>query len=297
MILVGTCSWADKSTIKSGEFYPQSIKTSEERLRYYASRFRTLEIDSTYYAIPPQRNVSLWAERTPHDFIFHVKAYSALTGHGVDVKALPQNMRNFLSEKEKSKKFAYIKDHHVISTLAEQFLNCLAPVIETEKLGLIVFQYPPWFYYSRRNMDYILFSQKIVRNLPIGIEFRHGSWLVPQRRAEVLNFLKKHHLIYITADEPQYGNLTTIPFAPDITTEIAYLRLHGRNKDTWLKKGIETSLRYKYLYSDEELKNFVPPVKELSRKASKVYVMFNNCHGGFAMKNALSMMNLLDETE
>ena len=111
----------------------------------------------------------------------------------------------------------------------------------------------------------------------------------------VTEFLRENHLTYISADELQYGNLATAPFLPDITTDIAYFRFHGRNKENWLEKGIETSLRFAYLYSDEELKEFVPSIKNIDRKAKITYCMHNNCHGGFAMKNAFRLKELLVE--
>jgi uncharacterized protein YecE (DUF72 family) len=89
------------------------------------------------------------------------------------------------------------------------------------------------------------------------VEFRHGSWLEPDRLESVLHFFREHQLTYIVADEPQYGNLATILFLPNITTDIAYFRFHGRNSEHWLKKRIETSLRFAYLYSEDELKEFI----------------------------------------
>ena len=87
MIRTGTCSWTEKTLLKSGEFYPHNIKTARDRLMYYADHFNTVEVDSSYYAVPSEQNTSLWAERTPDDFTFHIKAYGALTGHGVDPEA------------------------------------------------------------------------------------------------------------------------------------------------------------------------------------------------------------------
>ena len=139
MIRVGTCSWADKSTIKSGEFYPQSIKTPEQRLRYYASLFPTLEVDSTYYAISPQRNARLWNERTPSHFVFHFKAYSALTGHGADMRTLPRDIKNLLPQSEQSKRYVYIKERSIIKELAHLFNDSVKPLYEAQKLGFIVF--------------------------------------------------------------------------------------------------------------------------------------------------------------
>ena len=80
-LYIGTASWTDKTLIESGRFYPKGVSTAEARLRFYAERFDTVEVDSSYYAIPAERNAVLWAKRTPEGFIFNIKAYSMLTGH------------------------------------------------------------------------------------------------------------------------------------------------------------------------------------------------------------------------
>ena len=129
----------------------------------------------------------------------------------------------------------------------------------------------------------------------MGVEFRHGSWLTADKKDIVFKFLQEHKITYIGADEPQYGNLATVPFIPRVTTDIAYYRFHGRNKENWLKKGIATTLRYAYLYGDEELKKFIPALRDSNKKAKVTYAMFNNCHGGFAVKNALRIRELIKE--
>lgn len=293
MIHVGTCSWTENTLIQSGEFYPRTVKTAEGRLRYYANSFDTVEVDSTYYAIPDMRNTSLWAERTPEDFIFHIKVYGALTGHGVDPKTLPKDIFNLLSEKDKTERHVYIREPHFLQVIADRFKEALSPLNRAEKLGVIVFQFPPWFHYKTAHMDYILNCKELMRGLPVAVEFRHGSWLTSDRLDSLLQFLRKHQLTYITADEPQYANLATVPFLPNVTTEIAYFRFHGKNSENWLKKGIETSLRFAYLYSDEELKEFVPSIQDVDKKTKVTYAMFNNCHGGFAMKNALRLKEMV----
>jgi uncharacterized protein YecE (DUF72 family) len=87
----------------------------------------------------------------------------------------------------------------------------------------------------------------------------------------------------------------TVPFVPKLTTDTAYFRFHGRNRENWLKKDIETSLRFAYLYSDGELKEFIPTIESLGKSTKQVYCMFNNCHGGFAMKNAMKLKELAGE--
>lgn len=289
MIQIGTCSWTEKTLIQSGEFYPQDVRTAESRLRYYAEHFDTVEVDSTYYAIPAMQTTSLWAERTPQDFIFHIKAYGALTGHGVDPAALPEGIRNQLSEKDKSERHVFIRERTLRERIAERFRDALIPLVNANKLGVIVFQFPPWFYYSTANMDFILQAGELMKGLPIAVEFRHGSWLTSEKRDSVLHLLRENRLTYITADEPQYGSLATVPFLADHTTPIAYFRFHGRNKENWLKKGIETSLRYAYLYSDSEVKEVKAVIKHMDSSAQITYVMFNNCYGNFAVRNAMKL--------
>lgn len=295
MIRVGTCSWTEKTLISGGEFYPKETKTAEARLKYYASHFDTVEVDATYYAIPDIRNVMLWAQRTPENFIFHIKAYGAMTGHGIDPQTLPRDIFNQLSEKDRSGKQIYIKDDYFFNLITKRFADNLYPLKNADKLGVIVFQFPPWFQYQSQNLDYILKCRELMNSLPVAVEFRHGSWLTPGRVDSVLHFLRKNQLTHITADEPQYESLATIPFLPDVTTDIAYFRFHGRNKRNWLKKGIETSLRYDYSYPDDELREFISPILSVIKRAKTTYAMFNNCHGGSAVKNALRLREFLSE--
>ncbi len=291
MIYTGTCSWTEKTLIQSGEFYPKGISTAEARLRFYSQMFDTVEVDSSYYAIPDTRTTQAWADRTPDGFTFHIKAYGALTGHAIDPKSLPADIVPSLPTEEKQ---VYIKEPELLKVVAQRFREALKPLIKAGKLGVVVFQFPPWFLYRTSNLDYILKCQELMEGLPVAVEFRHGSWLTSQKRDSVLHFLREYRLIYVTADEPQYASLATVPFVPDVTGSIGYFRLHGRNKENWLKKGIETSLRYAYEYSQEELKEFVPVIKELDMRARATYVMFNNCHGASAVRNAKKMKGMIE---
>jgi uncharacterized protein YecE (DUF72 family) len=294
-IHVGTCSWAEKTLIASGEFYPKGTNSAEERLKYYASHFDTVEVDSTYYAIPAVRTAELWASRTPENFQFHIKAYGALTGHGVNPQTLPKSLRAMLSPSDREKRTIHIADPSFLKDIADAFAASLQPLRAAGKLGVLVVQYPPWFWYKKENLDTILTCRELMGGIPLAVEFRHGSWLTHHHLESTLHFLRENGITYITTDEPQFGSLATVPFLPAVTTDIAYLRLHGRNTRTWLQKGIETSLRYDYLYSAEELREFVGAAASLSAKAGTTYLMFNNCHGGFAVRNALDALMLLEE--
>jgi len=292
MIHVGTCSWNDRS-IASGGFYPASAKSAEDRLRYYASVFDTVEIDSTFYAIPSPQNAHLWRERTPDRFVFHAKAYGCLTGHAINPKTMPSVLRERLSAEERQADRVFVKDEGMVRDAAAIFLDSLSPLARAGKLGLIIFQFPPWFRYSTENCRRIVACRRMMEGHPVGVEFRHGSWLRQERREDVFRFLRDEGLTYVVCDEPQYGTEATAPFVPAVTSEIAYFRFHGRNAQTWLKAGAGTSDRYDYLYSDEELAGFVPALLECASAAKEVFAMFNNCHAGKAMVNSRRLRDLL----
>jgi uncharacterized protein YecE (DUF72 family) len=296
MVRVGTCSWAEKSLVQSGEFYPKGVRTSEGRLRFYAENFDTVEVDSTYYAIPDISNALLWASRTPDNFVFHVKAYGALTGHGINPSTLPKDILRTLPAADREKSNLYVEDKDLQTVIALRFARSIEPLRDAGKLGIIIFQYPQWFHFERKNMRHILYARELLHGLPMGVELRHGSWLTPENRDSVFAFLRENNITYITADEPQYGSLATVPFVPAVTTDTAYFRLHGRNRENWLRKGVETSQRYAYLYSDHELREFIPHIKRAAAEAREVYFLLNNCHGSFAARNALRMKEMLENS-
>lgn len=293
MIRVGVCSWAEKSLVASGEFYPREARTAEARLQYYASCFDTVEIDSTYYAIPDQRTAWLWDARTPEGFTFHVKVYGALTGHAIDPRTLPKGLRESMTFAARDAGHVYVRDRAALASIAKVFSESLLPLKRAGKLGLMVYQFPPWFDYRRANVERLLFCRDLMPGLPCAVEFRHGSWLTPQGAPPVLGLLKEQGITYVAADEPQYRSQATVPFLPGVTSDIAYFRFHGRNAENWLKKNVETSQRYAYVYSDEELKEFIPAMKEADRQAKTTYAMFNNCHRSNATTNALRLKELL----
>jgi uncharacterized protein YecE (DUF72 family) len=299
MIRVGTCSWTEKTLLASGEFYPAEARTAEARLRYYGSQFNTVEVDSTYYAVPDPHTAWLWSMRTPDDFTFHIKVYGALTGHPIDPRTLPQDMRELGGIGSQSGKArVYVNEWNALRLIGKLFIDALSPLRNANKIGLLLFQFPPWFDYRVSHMDHIIFCRDLADGLPVAVEFRHGSWLLSHRAPEVFAFLQKNDITYVAADEPQYGTVATIPFVPRVTSDTAYFRFHGRNRENWLKKGVETSLRYAYSYSDAELlRDLMPSLKEAEGEARTTYAMFNNCHRGNATTNALRLKELLKDGE
>jgi|SRR5665647_2041864 len=294
-ILVGTCSWTDPTLIACGRFYPPGVNSAEGRLRFYAQQFPIVEVDSTYYAPPSERNSALWAARTPEGFVFNVKAYALLTGHPARVERLPAWLREALPAEALSKKNAYRKDvgEDAVEKLWELHRRALAPLAEAGKLGAVLFQFPPWFVSSQANAAYVRELPQRLPGRPLAVEFRGGGWLHDEAATETLRLLEDAGLAYVSVDEPQ-GFRSSTPPVVAATAPLAIVRLHGRNASTWDAKTEAASDRFKYLYSDEELCEWAPRVRELARQTAAVHVLFNNNYEDQGMRNARRMAQLLD---
>jgi uncharacterized protein YecE (DUF72 family) len=284
-IAVGTASWTDRTLLESG-WYPQTADTPEKRLAHYAKQFRLVEVDATYYAPPAERTAELWVQRTPVDFTFNIKAFSLLTGHPTKVSALYQDLRP-----EVDKKNIYPGDLHprAYEEVWTRFLSALTPLAQAGKLGAVLFQFPPWFTIRRTNKEYLLEVQKRCQPLRAAFELRHASWFEGANADETLDFLRQHRLPYVCVDMPQ-GHRSSVPPVLAATADLAVVRFHGHS-DKWTSKDIHE--KFGYHYSDRELKDWAPRLRELAGQAEQVQVLMNNCYRDFAQTNAATLSNLL----
>jgi uncharacterized protein YecE (DUF72 family) len=294
-ILVGITSWTEPTLIESGQFYPASARTAEARLKYYASQFPIVEVDSTYYAMPNERTSGLWAIRTPDEFVFDVKAFRLFTQHQTSPVALPKDIREALPAELKTRKNIYYRDvpDDAKKELWHRFAQALLPLDSTGKLGVVLFQFPPWFFPGDREREHIAYCQEMLPQYRLAIEFRYASWTNEKNVERTLSFLREHSLAYVCCDEPQ-GFKSSVPLLIEATCDIGVMRLHGRNKDTWEKTGISTAERFNYLYSEEELHELSHKMKELAAKTKQLHVLFNNCYGHKAVLNARETKLMLD---
>jgi uncharacterized protein YecE (DUF72 family) len=168
------------------------------------------------------------------------------------------------------------------------------PLRRAGKLGVVVFQFPPWFVFGRTSLAHILKCAERLPGLPIAVGFRNKSWLEERRRDAVLAFERENALAHVVVDEPQ-GFASSSPAVWEVTSpEVAVVRLHGRNRGTWTKKGLTAAERFNYLYHEPELQEFVTPIKTLSSRAARVHVLFNNCYRDYAQRNATDLRHLVD---
>ena len=259
MFRVGTSgfSYADWK----GYFYPKGI-SERDMLAFYADRFPMVELNSTYYKVPSAKNVRTMAGKVPEDFEFVVKAHSSITHDRIDPdRSLPS------------------------------FLEAIEPIREAAKLACLLFQFPNSFRHSDANASYILaLRDALPREWPSVVEFRHSSWL----RGKMYEALSAMDLGFVNCDMPSIRGL--MPPTDVVTSDIAYVRLHGRNAGAWYEND-QAWERYDYLYSDQELTEWVPRLMDVARRARKTYVVFNNHPRGQSAENADTMRRKLAEAD
>jgi uncharacterized protein YecE (DUF72 family) len=271
-IRIGTCSWADEALSK--HWYPKGLPAGE-RLRFYAEHFDTVEVDSTYYRIPAEEMVERWAERTPDGFVMHVKAFGLMTRHPVKLEALPPDLRDRAPSDERGRVERPSREFR--AEVFRRFLEALEPLRFARKLGGILFQFPSYVVHKDRSLEYLQWAREQLGDDEMFVEFRHVSWLDDEHRDETLRFLEGLGATHVIVDAPRIeGAKNVVPTVLALTSPTAYVRFHGRNKSTWNKRGGSASERFDYLYSDDELREWVRPLRELAEQAQQAYAFFNN---------------------
>jgi uncharacterized protein YecE (DUF72 family) len=234
-----------------------------------------------------ERNSYLWAQRTAQDFTFDVKAFRVFTQHPTPVNSLPRSIRQELTPELREKRNLYYRDlpGELIDELWQRFVTSLLPLDTVGKLGIVLFQFPPWFYPSSQQLDYIVTCKNKLSQYRLAIEFRNDVWLNEKNRNNTFDFLRRNDLPFVCVDEPQ-GFKSSVPPVAEATSNIGLVRFHGRNSDMWEKKGISPAERFNYLYTEEELRPWASTIKELAKQTAQMHVLFNNCHQDKAVVNA-----------
>jgi uncharacterized protein YecE (DUF72 family) len=286
VIRVGTCSWTDRELLGSG-WYPRGVRTPEQRLAHYASRFPLVEVDSTYYAPPTERNCSRWAQWTPDGFTFHVKAFSLMTGHPTRVAAMDPDLRPATT---RATVRAGDLDPGVVEEVWERFCAALVPLHGSGKLAAVLLQLPPWFAASTRNAEHVLECCERLRPYRACVEVRNATWVAEGTRERTLGLLRGSGIPYVCVDMPQ-GSASSVPPLTAATADLAVVRLHGRGLH-W--DSGDRYLRYAYRYSAGELREWVPRIEHLAQQAD-VHVLVNTCGGDAPQATAAQLVELLGE--
>ena len=295
-ILIGVASWTDPSMTARGVFYPPKTTSAEARLRFYASRFPIVEVDATYYALPSRSNAELWVERTPDNFTINVKAHALMTGQPSEVARLPQIVRNALPRELAGKKRIYANElpREIRDGVWSLFLDALEPLRLSGKMGAVLMQYPKWFVPTKDNAALIEDARARLDGWRTAVEFRNRAWLDERLKERTLALLRRNGLAYVAVDSPP-GFESSVPAVAEATAPLAVVRFHGRNTDTWEADVTQVSQRFRYLYDETQLGEWMPLIRAISEQAEEVHLLFNNCYGNYATTNALELGGMLME--
>jgi uncharacterized protein YecE (DUF72 family) len=258
MIYVGTSGF--KFDDWKGRFYPDEVK-EKDWLHYYGERFSCLEVNASYYRLMHPATFFHMANKVPEEFEFTVKAYRTLT-HEIG----SDNEADFAA-----------------------FLESIGPLVEANKFGCLLAQFPNSFHNTPGGRDYLARLCDRFSGQPLVVEFRNREWA----KDEVFDFLRQRRVGWCAVDEPQFRSL--MPPLAVATSDIGYVRFHGRNYSKWWAG--DGKLRYDYLYSRAELEEWVPKVRGLAAETQKVYVFMNNCFQAQAAQNAVELRDLLQGGE
>jgi uncharacterized protein YecE (DUF72 family) len=294
-IRIGTASWTDPTMTAPGVFYPPDASTAEDRLVYYANQFPIVEVDSTYYALPARRTGELWLERTPPTFTFDIKAHALMTGQPSEVSRLPKDLREALPPELVAKKRVYARDlpRDIEDEIWARFLDGIEPLRSSGKLGAVFLQYPRWFFPSSESRDEIVRARERLGDTPFAVELRHASWFNEKNADRTIAFLEKYEIPFVMVDAPPGTRSSLPPIVAVPSPRLAVVRFHGRRTETWEKSGIPVVERFRYLYDEEQLGEWVPRIREAATHAPEVHVLMNNCYANYGTTNAREIADLL----
>ncbi|MGD0354089.1 MAG: DUF72 domain-containing protein [Dehalococcoidia bacterium] len=290
-ILIGISSWADPALLKNG-FYPEGIKTPAERLAYYSTHFAVAEIDSAFHIMPTRTNLNLWLTQTPPGFVFDIKVFSLFTGHPTPFSALPRFARKGLEDYTQKNLYLNLMPPPLVDALWRLFNDLVKPVSDAGKLGVLLLQFPPWFHAQHRNMSYIAECKEKLPGYDLAVEFRTNDWLNERNRESTLELLRKLDIALVCVDGPQ-GLKTSVEPLAEVTSSIGIIRFHGRNTENWEKKDIPAHERYKYLYREDELREWLPRIRKMADATDELHIIFKNKYQDNPVKNAGQMARLL----
>lgn len=263
MITIGLTGWSD---------HPLITVDKSKKLENYTSYFPVVELDTSFYAIPPQKNISSWIEKTPEQFQFIPKAYKAMTQH-----------------KE------WIEEFSSIENMFKIYIQTFEPMVTANKVKAYLFQFPPYFDCTRQNVTYLKLVRELMRELPVAVEFRSQTWFSEKNKEKTLAFLTQQNFIHVIVDQPQTPNNSVPTVAVSTNKRLSIYRLHGRNYEGWLGENIKDwrAERTLYDYKKEELVEFAETMKSLEKESEEACIIFNNNSGGHAAANALSIQDIL----
>ena len=257
---IGTAGWSYKDW--EGVVYPEKKAQGYHPLVFLAQYINIVEINSTFYR-PPSIYISLsWTKKVEGypDFLFSVKLHQVFT-----------HQRKGFTQKD-----------------VDNFKLGIEPLRARERLASILIQFPWSFINSTPHNEYLIGLFKSFSDFPLAVEVRHSSW----NTSNFYKLLSEYKVCFCNIDQPIFRN-SIKPSSVSTNPQFSYVRLHGRNYKNWFKKDAGRDERYNYLYTKEEIEEWIKRIKDLGSQSSKVFVITNNHYRGQALANALQIKNMI----
>jgi uncharacterized protein YecE (DUF72 family) len=288
-ILVGTSSWADPGFVE--DWYPRGM-AARDRLAWYAERFEYVEVNSSFYAVPAQETVARWTEITPKDFTFDVKLHRLLSRHSAGADSLLPELRTKAKTDERGR---VILTPELQDLLVDTTLEAIEPLGEAGKLGPFLLQLSPAFSPRKHDLSELDPLAERLREPGLAIELRNRNWVEEERLEQTLDWYESHGVAFVCVDSPPGDNFQILPSIDAVTRrDVAYLRLHGRNTEGYLK-GKTVAERFGWVYSDVELQEIAQRARTLAEDAHEVHVAFNNNRSSNAPDSARRFRELIGQ--
>jgi uncharacterized protein YecE (DUF72 family) len=281
-VRIGTSGWnyPGGRGAWNGIFYPARRRKGFDELSYYAERFDTVEVNSTFYGQPVARVTAGWVRRTPADFEFSLKLFQKFTHPRMHVRAVTRGLAAPPGPVPEV-------DDADVST----FRAGLDPIASAGKLGALLAQFPPSFKNTVGTRDYLAGLLTAFREYPVAVELRHRSW--SDDLAQTLTLLNEHRAAWVQIDEPKFRFSIRQNYLPNVKG-FYYMRLHGRNVEKWWKHE-RAEDRYDYMYSASELRPFAETAKAARVLVRKLYLYLNNHFAAKSVANAIMIKSAIDE--
>ena len=285
-ILVGTASWSDPGFI--ADWYPKTVPASE-RLSYYGQFFNLVELNSSFYGIPNQKQAKRWVQQTPKDFVFDVKLHKLLSRHSAKPDSLPPDLR------KKAELFGekISLTPKIEAEVAKRFLNEIQPLADAGKLGALLLQLSPAFSPRSHKLEELEHLLGLLAGYKVAVELRNRSWVKDEKIEKTVEFFQKQKAAWVVVDAPESEHFMVMPTIAAVTNpQLAYMRLHGRNAEGYVK-GRTVAERFNYLYSDEELRGIKDKVMEIAEEARETHVIYNNNASDYAIQSANTFQKMI----
>lgn len=257
---VGTAGWSYEDW--QGIVYPQAKPAGFQPLTYLAGFVNLVEINSTFYHPASPAMIMSWIKKvkTIAVFFFSLKLHQVFT-----------HERKNYSQQD-----------------IDKYRQALDLLRLNGRLAALLIQFPWSFINNSENADYLKKLLNYFQEFPKAVEVRHSSWDKPV----FYQTLRENQAAFCIIDQPLFKN-SIKPSSLTTSQAYSYVRLHGRNYSNWFKEGAGRDERYDYLYSRQELEEWVERIKTLGNKTSSVFVVTNNHYRGQALANALQIKSMI----